>query len=199
MKKIAGLLLAAVLAAGLCLGAYAADGDAAGSRAVSPEERQKQIEALQAASAERLEKLQEYSAFRESLLEHRQVILDNREKNLALIADNEQLRQGIAETLRALQEDGVQLPEDVKAQLSAYNEQVRSLASRLRETKGAIRTVTEGNRENIRIMDYEAMDAAFVQIAEIQETRYALLTQIRSVLQEMQILLQGLSGSVVAV
>jgi hypothetical protein len=199
MKKIAGLLLAAVLAAGLCLGAYAADGEAAGSRAANPEERQLRIETLQAANGERLAKLQEFNAFRESLLEHRQVILENREKNLSLTAANEQVRQGISETLGALQEAGVQLPEDVKAQLSACNEQVRSLASRLRETKGAIRTVTEGNRENIRIMDYEAMDAAFVQIAEIQETRYALLTQIRSVLQEMQILLQGLSGSVVAV
>ncbi|HYE69626.1 MAG TPA: hypothetical protein VEA58_13495, partial [Anaerovoracaceae bacterium] len=59
----------------------------------------------------------------------------------------------------------------------------------LKDTKGDIKEITAENKANIKARDYEAMEAVFDEIYDIQASRNAALIQINELLKEMIALL----------
>jgi TolA-binding protein len=163
------------------------------------QERQQRIDEAQAKVAAREaaieSKMGEFSEFRQQVEALRLVILDNREENIALVSENNQLRLATVQALKALKDSGAMLPEETVTELKTLNEQAKAVAEQLIATRGDIKDVAQANRGNYRAKDYEAMVAAFEQIGEIQNTRYGLLLQMKDILTEMNALVAQAGGA----
>jgi chromosome segregation ATPase len=200
MKKIISILLAIMIMGSISISALAAsEGDSGklDNRIETLEDRQLRIAEIAEKNAERQAnfstKKEEYQAFRASLTENRQTVLDNADANLEIAAEINQLRLDLLKTMDAIQESGTQLPEDISVQIADYNDQLRDLVKLLKDTQGQIKDVKEEYRGYVKDMDYVAMDTAFKEIASVQEYRYDLMNQIKGLLQEMNTLLDNLS------
>ena len=200
MKRIVSAATAVILALALSIGAFAEDDGTgrADQRIAALEQRQQRIseaqETAQSRQAELSTKAGEYEAFREELADTRLLILDNRQANLDVIAQTNQLRLELTNTLKGLQDAGTALPDETAAQLKDYNAQVKEITDALRATKGQITDIAEKNKGSIRDKDYAAIDAAYQEIAAVQTWRYEQLTDINRLLQSMNALLDGSSA-----
>jgi hypothetical protein len=96
----------------------------------------------------------------------------------------------VSEKLKALKESGVELDADTAAKLEALNAELKSLTTELKNTKGDIKDIAVEKKESIKARDYEAMDAAFVEIGDIQAARNADMTRVNEILKEMNTLLE---------
>ncbi len=128
-------------------------------------------------------------AFRDAVKEKRDAVKANRENNLALRLENKELRSSLAASLKEIKESGTVLDAEVAAKLEACNAEMKASVSALKDTKGDIKEITAENKTNLKARDYEAMEAAFAEIYDIQASRNAALVQINALLKEMIALL----------
>lgn len=129
-----------------------------------------------------IDKRAEYQQIRQMLEAHRQVIIQNREQNAALIRTNKDLRLVLKGQLVAAK---ASLAPATIDQLKTIRDQLKILMAELQATKGDIREITLGNQQMIRDLDYEALDASFAQIIAIQQTRFEKLSAINQLIQQM--------------
>ena len=147
---------------------------------------QKNLEEKKAAFEQ---KKAEAGAFRDAVKEKRDAIKASREENKALRLENKELRSSLAASIKELKDSGTVLDAEVAAKLEECDAELKASASALKDTKGDIKEITAENKGNIKARDYEAMEAAFDEIYEIQESRNASLVQINELLEEMIALL----------
>lgn len=185
-KHVLAALVAAALTLGLCATAFAASTTRLGQRQQTIAERQVAVEGRR---AEIESKLGEYQEFRQQLEELRLEVLANKDENLALAADVNDLRLSIVQQIKTMKESGATLPQETIDALKEKNGQVKTLAEELRATRGQIKAVMEANHENYKAKDYDAMAAAFAETEGIQANRNGLLQQMKSILQDMDALL----------
>lgn len=189
-KKWLAVVIALLLT--LSVGVTALAAESGTTREEKLQERQQKIDEAQAKVAAREAEIQSkmsgFSEFRQQVEALRLVVLDNREENIALASENNQLRLETVQALKALKDSGVTLPAETVTELKSLNEQAKAIAEQLIATRGDIKDVAQANRGNYREKDYEAMAAAFEQIGEIQNTRYGLLLQMKDILIEMNAL-----------
>jgi hypothetical protein len=117
------------------------------------------------------------------------VVQQNRDQNQALKQENISLRKELKTDLKALKESGTTLDADTAAKLEAYNTELKAAIEELKSTKGDIKDIAADKKESLKAHDYEAMEAAFAQIGEIQADRNASLVKINEILKEMIALL----------
>ena len=129
------------------------------------------------------------SAFKDAVKEKRDAVKANRADNLALRQENKELRRSLAVNLKELKDSGTTLDAEVAAKLEEYNAEMKSAISELKDTKGDIKEIVTENKGNIKARDYEAMEAAFTEIYNIQAARNAELVQINEILNEMTAML----------
>ncbi len=196
MKRIMVLALLFVFTLVMSTSAFAAASDDPGRlerRIETLDERQQRIEELkirnQERQAELASKKDEFEAFRKDLAEKRLAALANREANITMIEQNNQLHLDLALKLKELKDSGSTLPDETIAQLKDYNAQIKELIDSLKESKGQIREVLDEYKELIKEKDYAAMDAAFAEITTIQSYRNDVLCQINTILVEMNSIL----------
>lgn len=127
--------------------------------------------------------------FREVVKEKRDAVKANREENKALRLENKELRSSLNATLKEIKDSGTVLDAEVAAKLEECKTELKASVSALKDTKGDIKEITAENKGNIKARDYEAMEAAFDEIYEIQASRNASLVQINELLEEMIALL----------
>lgn len=189
-KKWLAVVIALLLT--LSVGVTALAAESGTTREEKLQERQQKIDEAQAKVAAREAEIQSkmsgFSEFRQQVEALRLVVLDNREENIALASENNQLRLETVQALKALKDSGVTLPADTVTELKSLNEQAKAIAEQLAATRGDIKDVAQANRENLRAKDLEAIADAFAQIGEIQNTRYGLLLQMKDILSEMNTL-----------
>lgn len=191
MKKIISICLAIVLIGSMNITAFASTNNESSkldSRIETLEKKQQQLEELKTNNEEKLEK---YEAFKQSLTEEQQEIINNAEENISILAQNNQLRIDLAESLKAMAKSGIELEEDTKVQLKDYNTQISELVEDLKDTKGQIKAIVEENKEFIKERDYASMETAYEEISLIQSSRYEIITKINELLKEMNALLEG--------
>jgi len=169
------------------------DGSKLDKRIETLQERQQKIEETKTRNQEKQSKLatkkEEFEGFKLDLAEHRQDVLKNRENNISVVEQNNQLRLTLAQKLKELKDSGSVIPEETTAQIKAYNAQIAELANSLKDTKGQIKDIVEEYKGFIKEKDYAAMDTAFAKIVSIQTNRLEILNQINSILQKMNNLL----------
>ncbi len=186
------LAVAAAVLLTMSIGVTALAAESGATREEKLLERQQKIEEAQAKVAARQaeieSKMSGFGEFRQQVEALRLVVLENRQENIALASENNQLRLSTAQALKSLKDSGVTLPAETVTQLKALNEQAKAIAEQLNATRGDIKDVAQANRENLRAKDYEAIAAAFAQIGEIQNMRYGLLLQMKDVLTELNAL-----------
>lgn len=186
IKKILSLLCAAVVLFTLTITAFAANNtanNASQSNSQNASDRQQK-------RSEQLDKKLQYLQFKQSLDQKTAAIKDNRTQNRSLLIQNTQLRKDILASLTAIKENGSTVSQDVQNQLKAYNQQIKDITSALKDSKGSIKDILTANKENIKNMDYEAVDSAFDQVSSIQNNRNEQLQKINDILQRMKSLLQ---------
>ncbi len=185
-KRILAALLVAVLTVGLGATAFAASTARIAQRQQVIAERQAAVESKR---AEIESKMGGYQEFRQQLEALRLEVLANKDENLALAAEVNDLRLSIVQQVEALKESVAALPQQDIDALKNKNGQVKGLAKELRATRGQIKSVMEANRENYKAKDYDAMVAAFSEMEAIQFNRNGLLQQMKAILQEMDAVL----------
>ena len=109
----------------------------------------------------------------------------NREENLALRQQNKALLEQIKNKLSELKSDETKLTAEQKEQLKTLRADIKVVRTELKATEGQIKAVLEANRDSMKNMDLEAVQAAFDQIYGIQSSRHDKLVQINSKLAEM--------------
>lgn len=156
--------------------------------------RQEKIEERITFNEDRLEKLsskEPEDAFIQLVVETQIGIVTGRLENLRLAADNNQLRLNFLTALNAIYENGGVLPQETITALKADNEQIKEIINSLKDTRGSIRDVMETYRAQIRAKDEEALEAAYSEILVIQQNRFDLLSQMNSLLEHMNDLIDG--------
>jgi hypothetical protein len=130
-------------------------------------------------------KQEEYNQFKTALIQKKDACLVNKEKNLALAAENKQLRLDIANSIKTIQNNGTKLDESVVAKLKDLNSQIKAIAGEIKDTKGDIKDILSQNKGFIKAKDYAAMDSAFEKVYTIQQDRYDKLQQINGLLKQI--------------
>lgn len=188
MKKAIAIFFVFVMIGSLALSASAAT-PKIDSRIRALEERQQQIADKQAELQQKRSqyqtKAEEYSALKEELFQKRDQMFQNAEKNTALVKDNNTLRLQLTQAIKSVKDSGAQLSEDTIAKLKDYNSQIQDIAVSIKDTKGQIKTILDGNKDLIKNKDYTGLDNAFDKIYTIQDWRNEQLTSINSLLTQM--------------
>lgn len=109
----------------------------------------------------------------------------NREGNAALREQNRALSLQIKDKLTALKESESKLTEEQKSNLKSLRETVKLYRTDIGDTKGQIKLILEANKENLKNMDFTAVEAAFNEVYEIQILRHDKLQLINSALDEI--------------
>lgn len=196
MKKIIGAILALSIAGaiGMTSVAGAAGIGSLDQRLSNLQQKEQRIEQTltkNKANQAKLSKKEQFAALKQSMTQDKQAVLKNRGDNLDLRKQTNELRQTIAGDLKAIEQSGRTLPDDVQSQIKEDTAQIKDITASLKSTKGQIKDIMDelkGYKEN---KDYASIDAAFQKIAAIQETRRDQLTQINGLLQKMSDLLSG--------
>lgn len=186
MKKILSLICIITVLCTLTITAFAADNTTNSTTQNSP---QSALDRLQKRS-DQLDKRLQYLQFKQSIEQKTAAIRDNKTQNRALLIQNTQLRKDILTSLTTIKSNGSALPQNIQDQLKSYNQQIKDITSELKNTRGSIKDILTANKENIKNMDYAAVNSAFDQVASIQSSRNQYLQKINDILQSMKSLLQ---------
>lgn len=193
MKKI--IIFASVLALtfSMSMSAFASEATSSEQSTAKKEIVSSKIAAVQENVADKKVAVEQKKAdageFRAAVKEKRDMVKENREKNVALRQENKALRNSLKESLKELKDSGTTLDPEVAAKLEECQAEMKASISALKDTKGDIKEITAENKGNIKARDYEAMEAAFTDIYDIQAARNAELAQINELLKEMIALL----------
>lgn len=203
MKKLIGVIMMAIIAGTMSLTAFAAtddDGDKLDKRIEMLVERQQSIAERVTKNEEKQTKLaslpEQQNEFRKSLIENRQSILDDKEENLSLVVQRNQLRLKLLQTLDTMKEDGLELSAEAITQLKEYKLQVRELTNALKDTKGQNKAIAAEKKVFIKDKDFAAMDTAFGQISATQAARHEMLIKINELLLKMNELVSSSSTAI---
>lgn len=109
----------------------------------------------------------------------------SREENIALRDQNKALLSQIKPKLSEIKADESKLDEKQKTELKALRAEVKTLRDEIAATKGQIKALLEGNRENLKNMDYDTVQKVFDQMFEIQDLRHQKLQQINTALSKI--------------
>lgn len=185
LKKVLSILCIAAILWALSITAFAVDNTTnTGSQIATANT----VDSLKNRAA-KLDKRLQYLQLKQSLEQKRDTVRESRDANKALLIQNTQLRKDIVDLLTALKQNGGTLSADIKEQIKTYNQQIKDITSALKETKGSIKDILAANKENVKNLDYDAIDAAFSQIASIQSSRNAQLAKINQILMSIKSLL----------
>ena len=193
MKKL--IIFASVLALtfSMSMNAFALEGSTSNPSADKQEIASSKIAAVQENVADKKvaieQKKADAIAFREVVKEKRDAVKANREENKALRLENKELRSSLAASLKEIKDSGTVLDAEVAAKLEECKNEMKVSIGQLKDTKGDIKEITAENKANLKARDYEAMEAAFDEIYEIQASRNVALAQINELLKEMIALL----------
>lgn len=131
----------------------------------------------------------EVEAFKAAIQEKKAIVQ-------AAADENKLIRQATAETraqikliLSEIKASGTPLDETTKESLNALRLQVSEKVEALTATKGAIKAYMDENRVLLKSLDYTVLDTIFADVAAIQSTRNALLTEINALVNQMLTLL----------
>lgn len=188
MKKVLSILCIALLLCTSTITAYASNINTNSTNNGDQKYSQKNAENLQERSA-KLAKRLEFLKFRQSLEGKQAEIRQNRIENRELVIENTQLRKDIVDSLAAIKENGRTISPEVQDQIKAYNQQIKDIKTALKETKGDIKEILTANKQNIKDMNYEAVDAAYNQVVSIQNNRAVQLQKINQILDSIKSLL----------
>lgn len=109
----------------------------------------------------------------------------NREQNLALRQQNKALLEQIENKLSELKSGENKLTPEQKEKLKALRSDVKAVREELKATEGEIKSILEANKDSMKNMDLEAVQAAFDQIYGIQSNRHDKLVQINTKLSDI--------------
>jgi predicted nucleic acid-binding Zn-ribbon protein len=165
------------------------------NRIAKLQQEQQQIEQREQSNESKVStytsKMSEYNAFRQTLIQDRITVINNQDKNLAILDQNKSLRLSIANAIKTVEQNGTTLPADTLSTLKADNQQIKGIWTDIDSTKGQIEAIDEQNKTVIKNKDYTTLDANFQKIYSIQDWRNQQLTQINGILQQMNSLLSG--------
>jgi len=116
-------------------------------------------------------------------------VRENRLENKLIWAQNVELRTQIKLKLIDIKENEVVLEESVKTQLTELKTQLQAKYTALSDTKGDIKALADGIKALIEAKDWTTLKTTYDSILAIQETRYALLTDINGLLTQVNDLL----------
>lgn len=130
-------------------------------------------------------KKQVITDFRSAVLAKREIIKQNREDNKAIWEENKTLRTELKKKLEALKTAGTVLNPTTVQTLKDDQAKVTALVAEIKATSGQIKAILAANRENLKKLDYAALDATFKQIAAVQLLRNSKLVEINGLLESM--------------
>lgn len=187
MKKILSILCITIIFGIMSITAFAVDDTTNSSKQSNS---LKTAESIQK-RADLLDKKLQFLKFKQSFDEKTAAIRESRTLNRDQLIENTVLRKDILTLLKTIKENGSTLSPEVQDQLKAYNLQIKEITSSIKETKGDIKDILAVNKENIKNMNYEAVDSAFSQVASIQKGRNEQLAKINEILKNMKSLLSN--------
>lgn len=197
MKKIAAILAVTITLSTVGINAFAATTNTSkiDDRIAKTQQQQQKIEQSeqkdQAKITSDTSKLSQLNAFRQELMQERINVLTNQEKNLQIRDESKTLRLSIENAIKSIKESGSALPADTLAALKADNQQISQLWADISATKGQIQAINEQNKTAVKSKDGATLAANFQKIYSIQTSRNQQLTQINTILQQMNSLLSG--------
>lgn len=169
------------------------------NRIAKLQQEQQQIEQRKQANESKVStytsKMSEYNVFRQTLSQDRINVLNNQDKNLQILDQNKTIRLSIANAIKTVEQSGSKLSTQTLSTLKADNQQIGSIWTDINSTKGQIQAIDQQNKTAIQNKDYSTLDANFQKIYSIQDWRNQQLTQINSILQQMNSLLSGSATS----
>ena len=131
----------------------------------------------------------EVEAFKAAIQEKKAIVQ-------AAADENKLIRQATAETraqikliLGEIKASGTPLDETTKEALNVLRLQISEKVEALSATKGAIKTYMDENRALLKSLDYTVLDTIYAEVAAIQSTRNALITEINALVNQMLTLL----------
>ena len=201
MKKIISFLAVTMAAATVGINAFAATTDTSkiDDRIARIQQQQQKIEQTeqknQAKVSNDTSKLPQLNPFKQAPMHHRINVLNNQDKNLQIMDENKTLRLSMENAVKAIKESGSALPKDTLAALKADNQQISSIWADINATKGQIQAINEQNKVAVKNRDDATLEANFQKLYSIQSLRNQKLSQINSILQEMNSLLSANKGS----
>ena len=201
MKKIISFLAVAMAAATVGINAFAATTDTSkiDDRIARIQQQQQKIEQTeqknQAKVSNDTSKLPQLNSFKQTLMQDRINVLNNQDKNLQIMDENKTLRLSMENAVKAIKGSGSALPKDTLAALKADNQQISSIWADINATKGQIQAINEQNKVAVKNRDDATLETNFQKLYSIQSLRNQKLSQINSILQEMNSLLSANKGS----
>lgn len=197
MKKIISFLAVALALTTVGISAFAATPDTSkiDGRIARIQQQQQKVEQNeqnnQAKISTDTSKLPQLNAFKQALMQERINVLNNQDKNLQIMDENKTLRLSMANAIKAIKESGSALPADTLSTLKADNQQISQIWAVINATKGQIQAIDEQNKAAVKSKDNATLEANFQKIYSIQTSRNQKLSQINSILQQMNTLLSG--------
>lgn len=191
MKKfLCFFIVAAVLAtvSTTTFAATTASGNKLEQKITKLQARQQKISDKKAAVQARLDKLTEnenLSPFKENINNNRQMVNTNEDSNLTALEETNQLRITLAQTLQSFKSSGQKLSDDTKAQLKAYNDQIKDIFGEVKDTKGQYKILAEQTKANIKNKDEAAINDTFAQIASLQTAHNDQIIKVNDILKKM--------------
>lgn len=201
MKKIISFLAVTMAAATVGINAFAATTDTSkiDDRIARIQQQQQKIEQTeqknQAKVSNDTSKLPQLNSFKQALMQDRINVLNNQDKNLQIMDENKTLRLSMENAVKAIKDSGSALSKDTLATLKADNQQISSIWADINATKGQIQAINEQNKVAVKNRDDATLEANFQKLYSIQSLRNQKLSQINSILQEMNSLLSANKGS----
>ena len=201
MKKIAEILAVTIALSAVGINAFAATANTSkiDDRIAKIQEQQQKIEQAeknkQAKISSDTSKLPQLNAFRQALMQDRINVLTNQDKDLQIRDENKTLRLSIENAIKAIKKNGSALPADTLSALKADNQQISQIWASISATKGQIQALNDQNKTAVKSKDSAALDANFQKIYSIQTSRNQQLSQINSILQQMNSLLSESKAS----
>ncbi|MHB8131560.1 MAG: hypothetical protein ACYDEX_21475, partial [Mobilitalea sp.] len=187
MKKL--ITFVCVIALTLSLGtiAYASEVDASSLTTDSSADNSIVVEQKKPSNlkVDKEQKKAAVQAFRAVVKAQRDIIKANRAANFALRSSNKTLRKSIASSLKAIKASDTPLDTEIVEQLKVYKTELKAIGEALKLTRGDIKEINAGNKDNKKALNYEAMEVAFTQITSIQADRNSKLTRINEILNAM--------------
>lgn len=201
MKKLIGFLAVTLALTTVGISAFAATPNTSkiDSRIAKIQQQQQKIgqneQNNQAKISSDTSKLPQLNAFKQALMQDRINVLNNQDKSLQIMDENKTLRLSMANAIKAIKESGSVLPADTLSALKADNQQISQIWANVNATKGQIKAINEQNKTAAKSKDSSTLEANYQKIYSIQTSRNQQLSQINSILQQMNSLLSESKAS----
>jgi len=116
----------------------------------------------------------------------------NRLVNQDLVNEVRQLRLSIRNRIKSIKDSGVVLDEQTIETIKMTTSELRKYHSSLKETQGEIRSLTENAKEWLKERNWDQLKEMYEAVLPIQESRKDDLQQLVRLMQELDLLLEGI-------